>query len=132
MIAELLKSLPFNLSRSLARSALALLGIQCAFATAASAQCNYTEPSVRCTTVQTACAPSQGEAYASCSGGVVTPLSLGPITLYHNSHRSDESSPVVDAGVGLGWSFLPRIEERADGTRVLIGGNGDTALYPKI
>lgn len=98
----------------------------------AQAQCSGTETQVRCVSVVTACAPTQGEAYAACSGGLVTPLSLGPITLYHNSHRLQENSPVIDVGAGQGWSFLSRVEERPDGSRVVVGATGDTTVYPRI
>lgn len=125
--SELKQRVLRSVTASLMQAVLVVIAAVALFAPAAQAQgCPASEKNVRCKSVVTPCEAGPGVKFSACSGGVVTPMSLGSIAIFHNSQKPQAG--VSLEGVGRGWTLLERIEETSEAL-VLRSANGDTTIY---
>ena len=84
------------------------------------------DSSITCAQITTPCQPKPGTNFSACNGGVVTPITLGPVTLFHNSIKPAGGMPME--GIGRGWTMLARIEGMQGGL-LFRAAEGSTIIY---
>jgi len=91
-------------------------------------ECPKNDPSISCTAVTVPCPKTPGYRFSSCNGGVVTRISLGPVTVFHNSLAP--SSP--NEGMGPGWTMLDTVTPNTNGVTLRGADGGPTTFIAQV